>query len=1590
MLRPSEIDAVLDAARRRDRSASLRHREAAPTLVPRAAPSRGRGITVPEKGAARAVHSAQTSSGTGINPWWRYQESDAPGDGRVMVNVGTGNVLLQDDDMNVPHRGLALALRRTYNSQSLHDVAGTDGARAGMYGNGWTNTFDAHVSGDPAGGTLSVWDIDGARYDYTGSDAAGWTRPPGQHASLAFDNSCGYLWTKKSGTTYYFAKTAGHSATCSFAFAQYGGYDGMLYQIIGRNRNTVLTFSYAWDNGNFSPSGKISAMAVQAESGLTARLTFADVAGHRLLQQLTYPDGATSVSYGYDDAGNLTSVSRPPNNAAGIRPVQTFGYQAVGNGSVLYWAYSPRLNASNPMGSDGGFTAFLFTGTNHATATLTEIARRAVVNPTIADGSGQAVLQPGYDPNPYFYDYYALGVSTPTYRDTDGHAINWVVDAQSRPTQTQECTATSSGGCTGTWLVSNESWDADNNLAVAVDPRGNETDYLYDPMGNTTAVGEPAVTTSQGTFKPTELYDYDEFNNVLASCDATETHAMNGDWTPATTSIWPDDSLCGSHTGVVPHWRAIYAHPSSELYGELTSMTTPLGYTRTFSYAPGQQGGADYGLPTAVTGSTITQLDGSSITPAQTFWYDGAGNLRCYSKGVGMYVLSYDALGRLVSEADPDDSSANATSVCAKSAGQAGWNTQTTMAYFPDGSKQSTQTPSERAFGVSTAYTYDLDGNVITETQHHGCVPNQACPAGTTRKWYDGANRLVEVAQPHDARTLSNPAGNYDGDPWLTRYLYDLSGGGTVSLNGSTPFRAYGNLFKTQTLLSESGWSDVRGSAFDAADRETTKFAYSVSQGIGMSFGAHQLETTTLQYDLDSTSLGLLSKKTNPSAESAAYTYDAYGRIATESYAGDAGRTAAETYVYDPNGRKYSITSSQFGAQQYGYDADGRLTTSVEPSGGGLTSPAQITYAYYANGQRSAVSVASSGITQTNALTYSYRADGALRTHSVTAFSSGTWSNQYTDAGRLTTVSGADNQSHAYDVSGQLSTFTVSAGTVSYTHDPEGSVRTEYLPNVLLPGAGSPVAETITNTLNTRGELVDRGATGGGGTAHRRMTTNSGCTATSTIPDDLSQYDPSADSTLDPSFCDRINGVSLTPDTSVQSVQYNGSEYLSGTKNTEAFDPTGRLTQTVHTAYEFTTTGGAAGDKPLAAADPPPPDGLDTGGGPSGALTATKQTTSVRTYDAEDHFRATQTTINTRGSIVGGSVKTVNITGPVVSIGWGPNDHPVSIPYSRWSSSMGNMTAHWDGDMILFVTDGSGNVIDFKAGLDGDITPRDVAFTGLSVYDRDAAGVIVETANATGTTGFSPIDPSTVAGAGAGGTANYRGAVVQLQYVRNDGFIAAGVEIHGVRAYDPNVGVWTTPDAYEGDIHDPATQQRYVWNRGNAYDYSDPSGYKWDKSTLDSPASWLLNYMRAHSRFFNSIYGRLADSTRTYSINFAWGYAGLELGGFFSPPGAITLHPFGSFSNGADSDLDGMIDRLAHEIGHAYDYDLNGGKMSTGDVPPDDPHHATNKAEWIASKIHDTIMAELRNSGYTSGQFAGQRDFDLLRPWQEYNRSSHG
>ena len=105
--------------------------------------------------------------------------------------------------------------------------------------------------------------------------------------------------------------------------------------------------------------------------------------------------------------------------------------------------------------------------------------------------------------------------------------------------------------------------------------------------------------------------------------------------------------------------------------------------------------------------------------------------------------------------------------------------------------------PSFSAPTKSTWYQYDLDGDQIQMVTHKGCSTNTPCPGassttacssgqsnpiGTTCKYYDGLDRLVETIEPYDSgRTMENNLNNgtipyeFYTFRWMNRYIYDLS-----------------------------------------------------------------------------------------------------------------------------------------------------------------------------------------------------------------------------------------------------------------------------------------------------------------------------------------------------------------------------------------------------------------------------------------------------------------------------------------------------------------------------------------------------------------------------------------------------------------------------------------------------------------------------------------------------------------------------------------------------------------------------------------------------------------------------------------------
>lgn len=194
----------------------------------------------------------------------------------------------------------------------------------------------------------------------------------------------------------------------------------------------------------------------------------------------------------------------------------------------------------------------------------------------------------------------------------------------------------------------------------------------------------------------------------------------------------------------------------------------------------------------------------------------------------------------------------------------------------------------------------------------------------------------------------------------------------------------------------------------------------------------------------------------------------------SQAYAGDNGVTPALSYTHDPVGRVATITSARFGTQQYVYDADGRMTSSIEPNGGGVSDPATVGYSYYPDGKRSSVAVASATFNQANALTYSYRNDGVLTSQGMSGLASAVWTRAYTGGGRPTVVSGADTQAKSYNSAGQLSALALPGGTVSYGYDAEGSVISASIPNANQVNNVGTETETLTNTYDAAGQLEDK------------------------------------------------------------------------------------------------------------------------------------------------------------------------------------------------------------------------------------------------------------------------------------------------------------------------------------------------------------------------------------------------------------------------------------------------------------------------------------------------------------------------------------
>ncbi|MBU6162126.1 MAG: hypothetical protein KGO50_13495, partial [Myxococcales bacterium] len=504
-------------------------------------------------------------------------------------------------------------------------------------------------------------------------------------------------------------------------------------------------------------------------------------------------------------------------------------------------------------------------------------------------------------------------------------------------------------------------------------PEGNAVAYTYDARSNvltTTVHSKPGATdTPASILKSTATYD------SLCNIKLTETDALSR------TTTWAiNQTTCQVTQLTQPKPTPTSANPvttySYSAIGKLTQKTDPTGLVTQINYD-------SFGNPTSVIVDPGTSPHEAITT---VFTYDSVGNIVSLTDPRGKtHTGTYDALRRLTTYTGPTSTGVS-----------------TTWTYNVDG----LITSISRANGANpsvTSYTYWPTGRVKTMTDPDNRV---------SRYDYDAANRLTYTTDPELRRTLKvyNAA---------SEVIEDRRAIGTPNEQAYATF--------TYTLNGK------QATVKDARNNQTS-YTYD---------GLDRLKITTMpdasyeQLTYDNVD-NLLTKRARR-GQVITNTYDDLNRLLTHSVPQFVGSPVVTTYSYDLAGRTLTVYDTAGQGLSYGLDSAKRVT-SVAQSAPNITGTRTVTYeldkagnktraiwpdSYYVSYQFDDINrmttvtengtfvlatyvwdplsrrlslAYGNGTTQS----YSYSKAGDLETHTHTITgNSNTWTNSYTKAHQL-------------------------------------------------------------------------------------------------------------------------------------------------------------------------------------------------------------------------------------------------------------------------------------------------------------------------------------------------------------------------------------------------------------------------------------------------------------------------------------------------------------------------------------------------------------------------------------------------------------
>jgi RHS repeat-associated protein len=832
---------------------------------------------------------------------------------------------------------------------------------------------------------------------YVGTGAAGtYCSLPAVTASLTFDSGAG-TW---EFVTHPYSKYTFDSSGRLIAEAGTGGAE------------LSIVYNAPVPGSGRCPSAATVCNTVMSASGRTlvigrAATGFVTAVVDPLGRSWTYTYCASPSSTCTN--GDLVSATDP------LGRVTSYGYDA-NNADAAY--RHDLVTLTKPNGQVGG---------SHAGASLTNAY----------DSNGRVESQTDPAGNQMVFDYSQLDAAV-----GDGHITT--TDPAGNETKYVYSGAVLTSKVEGYGTSDAATWESTPDPATLlpigfVDGAGNTSSSTYDASGNATSITDGLGTTATTTYNV-----FDE-----PTCEASPLAASS------CSSLAPPTPINSGTSTITP---PASAPPPYVTYHEYDTDGN-LIWTTTGVYSPGSS--SPSGQRT-----TYQLYNGQSVmigtTPDSCAASAPAPSLPCARIDANGVVtqLSYSASGDLISTSTPDgnagefatttygyDADGERTTVTLPNgniSGATAADFTTTLAYNDDGELTSFVQGHSGGGTVArtTSYTYDDNGNKITQTDARGKITSYA---------YTAIDQLATIEDPHGNTSLT---------------CYDSAG--NVAQRVPPAGVAANSLTAASCPTSFPSSYGVRLAA------DATTFTYGYFSGpttvtTPAPAGLSGYETTTYNYDGNGQLKRLSEPPTSTSAgapnQVTSFVHDGDGRLVAKTAGDGTSDAATTTYCYDPVGQLTAVVAP---------DGNVPSAATCSTSAPYLTgSTYQTTYSYDSLGQtvsrtQPATASASAGRTTT----YTYDPVGnLLSTQDANGVTS---TRSYTPLNKLATLAysggSAPGVSYAYDANGNRTSMVDGTGTSGYTYNTFDELTS------LTNGGGQAVSYTYNDNGQTTGVTYPLGA----------------------------------------------------------------------------------------------------------------------------------------------------------------------------------------------------------------------------------------------------------------------------------------------------------------------------------------------------------------------------------------------------------------------------------------------------------------------------------------------------------------------------------